>query len=194
MVFGLHGPGLPDDLRYRHAAASVRTSCIRDRVDRHFWLRGLVLALIRCRECDSTLLQLERIWMLGDAGASPIAVARSAARATPFLSDLRDPVVARPRAAPAARPDEGRRGPRPGGRAAGDSRAVNAPFLLAGRPRRSRGVSVEDRCFRPAVCSRAAARRLQDDHDVLERRVPRPGPATGVPPVGPRPQGTELRS
>lgn len=27
---------------------------------------GCVLALVRCRECDSKLLQLERIWLLSD--------------------------------------------------------------------------------------------------------------------------------
>ena len=94
-----------------------------------------MLALIRCRECDSKLLQLERIRMLGDGRASP----------TPL-------------------PGVGTR----------DTVHLEAAHLCT----RMRGVEEHSRTTTT----------------FWRGGVPRPGPATGVPPVGRRPQGTELRS
>ena len=86
-----------------------------------------------------------------------------------------------------------------------DRPAVRAALHPAGAARRgNRGHAGRARCSarrcrssrsRAPLHAHARGRgALQDDHDVLKRRVPRPGPATRVPPVGQRTQGTELRS
>src|SRR4051794_25551308 len=66
MVLRIHGRDARDDLRCPHAPASVRTSHLATEWIDTSGCEGSMLPVIRCRECDSKLLQLERIWLLAD--------------------------------------------------------------------------------------------------------------------------------